>query len=83
MPHIAITMLPGRTPEQKKSLARRLRDVLSDELKIDNLQVSVSIEDLPMEGWSKFLSDLPQESIMIPEERRNDLNSNTSNCRCS
>lgn len=56
MPHIAITMLPGRTPEQKKSLARKLREVLSEELNVDNLLVSVSVSDLPIEGWGGGIS---------------------------
>lgn len=81
MPHIAITMLPGRTPEQKKSLARKLREVLSEELNVDNLLVSVSVSDLPIEGWGEFLGQLPQESIIIPEEKNE--NQAFSNCRCS
>lgn len=81
MPHIAITMLPGRTPEQKKSLARKLREVLCQELEVDNLLVSVSVSDLPFEGWSEFLGDLPEESIIIPEECNDEKDFN--HCRCS
>lgn len=81
MPHIAVTMLPGCTPEQKKTLARKLRNVLSQELELENIQVSVSVEDLPFEGWGKFLNDLPQESIIIPEERGG--NDASGRCRCS
>lgn len=74
-------MLPGRTPEQKRSLARKLQHVLSRELELENIQVSVSVEDLPFEGWGKFLNDLSQESIMIPEEK---CGSDVFNdCRCS
>lgn len=81
MPHIAVTMLPGRTPEQKRSLARKLQQVLSRELELENMQVSVSVEDLPFEGWGEFLNDLPQESILIPEETSgSDL---FNDCRCS
>lgn len=81
MPHIAVTMLPGRTPEQKKTLARKLRNVLSQELELENIQVSVSVEDLPFEGWGKFLNDLPQKSIIIPEEKGG--NDASGRCRCS
>lgn len=81
MPHIAVTMLPGRTPEQKRSLARKLQHVLSRELELENIQVSVSVEDLPFEGWGKFLNDLPQDSILIPEEKSGSDVFN--DCRCS
>lgn len=81
MPHIAVTMLPGRTPEQKKTLARKLQHVLSQELELENMQVSVSVEDLPFEGWGKFLNDLPQESILIPEEKGG--NDAFGHCKCS
>lgn len=67
MPHITITLLPGRTPEQKKSLARRLKEVLACELDINPVIVSVSVKDLPMEGWNGFLANLPEDEIVIPE----------------
>lgn len=67
MPHITITLLPGRTPEQKKSLARRLKEVLACELDINPVIVSVSVKDLPMEGWNGFLTNLPEDEIVIPE----------------
>lgn len=67
MPHITITLLPGRTPEQKKSLARRLKEVLACELDINPVIVSVSVKDLPIEGWNGFLENLPEDEIFIPE----------------
>jgi len=43
MPHIAITMLPGRGKEVKKKLAENIRQFLSQELDIDKNIISVSI----------------------------------------
>lgn len=63
-------MLPGRTPEQKKSLARKLKEALACQLGIDPVIVSVSVKDLPMENWNGFLADLPDNEIIIPENEK-------------
>lgn len=76
-------MLPGRTPAQKKSLARKLREVLSQELDVDKMIVSVSVNDLPMEGLDKFLTELPDDSIIIPEEKNDDEKCKKGSCCCS
>ncbi len=82
MPHIAITMLPGRTPEQKKSLACRLREALASELGVDKLLVSVSVEDLALENWDGFLKGLPDDSILIPETDKEDEKFKNRTCNC-
>ena len=75
-------MLPGRTPEQKKNLARKLREALSVELGVDKLIVSVSIEDVDLSNWEGFMQRIPDHSIIIPEENKDDENSKKCNCCC-
>lgn len=63
MPHIAITMLPGRSEDIKKNLALKVRKFLSQELNVDKRIVSVSIEDVPLEHWEKSMERIHQESM--------------------
>ena len=49
MPHVAITMIPGRDEETKLALAKKTQEFLVGELGIDSKFVSVSIQDIPME----------------------------------
>lgn len=51
IPHIDITMIPGRDDETKKEIALKVQRFLSEELNIDKKFVSVSIEDIPKEDW--------------------------------
>ncbi len=46
--HIAITTLPGYTPEEKKRLARALKEMAAS-VGVASFTVSVSVKDLPME----------------------------------
>lgn len=71
MPHVCIGMMPGRTPEQKKSLARKIRDLIASELHVDKMIISVSVEDVELSGWNEFMQKIPDDSIVIPEEINN------------
>jgi len=82
MPHVIIGMLPGRTPEQKKSLARKLRDLVAAELAVDKMIVSISIEDVPVADWDRFMEKVPDHSILIPEENNDDEKYKTCSCPC-
>lgn len=68
MPHVAITMLPGRDLEKKKALARKIRQFVAEELHVDPLIVSVSVEDVPIEKWDESMKRIPDDSILIPEQ---------------
>lgn len=70
MTHISIGILPGQSKEQKKHLAHKLREVMATEMKIDKVFVSVSIEDLELKQWDEFLKRIPDETIIIPQEKR-------------
>ena len=62
MPHIAITMIPGRDDKTKAELAKKVQQLLIDELGVQPKFVSVSIEDIPMADWAdsmkRFSSDI-------------------------
>ena len=54
MPHIAISMYPGRSREEKAAL-------VSEELKKDPKVVTVSVHDVPAEKWQEHLDAIPGE----------------------
>lgn len=55
MPHVAITMIPGRDDATKRALAQKTQELLVQELGIDPKFVPVSIQDVPMENWQKSM----------------------------
>ena len=46
MPHIQITLTKGRTTEQKRRLAKRIADVLSEEMQADPRNISLSLVEV-------------------------------------
>ena len=65
MPHIAITMLPGRSKETKELLAECIRKLLSNELYVNQDLISVSIEDVSLEDWKKTMTKIAPETLYI------------------
>lgn len=65
MPHVAITMIPGRDNETKNTLAQKIQALLVKELDIDPKFVSVSIQDVPMENWQENMAQYPDESLFV------------------
>lgn len=65
MPHIAITMIPGRDKEVKKALALKVQELLVSELKIDPKFVSVSIQDIPMEEWENSMKKFSDDIMFV------------------
>lgn len=65
MPHIAITMIPGRDDEAKRALAKKVRASVVDELGIDPRVVSVSVEDIPREDWAKSMEPFSDEVMFV------------------
>ena len=61
MPHIAISMYPGRSREEKAALAEKVRTLVSEELKKDPKVVTVSVHDVPAEKWQEHLDTIPGE----------------------
>lgn len=66
MPHIIIKMYPGRTEETKKDIARKTRDFLMKEMKMDAKYFSVSIEEIEKENWqNKVIDKIDAKNLYI------------------
>ena len=66
MPHIAISMYPGRAEQVKRNLAQKIQDLVVMELKVDRAVVSVSVEEVAPEHWAAHLAKLPADSMLLP-----------------
>ncbi len=53
MPHIDVTMYPGRSEELKAELAENLLAAAADTLKMDKKYFSVSIEEIEKDKWDE------------------------------
>ena len=53
MPHIVVKLWPGRNEEIKRNLAKKLADLVAEELKIYIGDVSVAIEEIDRSDWGK------------------------------
>lgn len=67
MPHIDITMYPGRNNEIKNRLAEKVQQTVADELKVDKGAVSVSIEDVPKDKWDEHLKQFEKNLFIRPQ----------------
>ncbi len=65
MPHIDITMIPGRDDTVKKELAVKVQQFFSKELNIDKKFVSVSIEDVAKEEWTAHMERLKDKKMFV------------------
>jgi 4-oxalocrotonate tautomerase len=53
MPHVQITMLTGRTLDQKRRIVKRLTDVLCEELTVKPEAVVVTLIEVPRENYAR------------------------------
>lgn len=65
MPHVAITMIPGRDEDTKRALAQKTQEFLVKELGIEPKFVSVSVQDIPMEDWQKSMEQFPDDILYV------------------
>lgn len=65
MPHIDITMIPGRDDTEKKELAVKIQRFVADELGIDKKFVSVSIEDIAKENWNEHIQNMCDKKMFL------------------
>ena len=65
MPHIDITMFPGRDDETKKELALKVQKFISEELKIEEKVISVSVEDIAKEEWGKHMERFKDKNMFV------------------
>lgn len=65
MPHIAVTMIPGRNDGQKAALAQKLQDFVAEELSLDKKVVSVSVEDIQKEDWADSMKKFTDDVLFV------------------
>jgi len=53
MPHIQVTMLQGRTTEQKRKIAERMTDVLVEEAGANKDAVTVAFVEVPRDSFAR------------------------------
>jgi 4-oxalocrotonate tautomerase len=53
MPHVQITMLEGRTTEQKRRVVKRITEVLHEELGTDPQGISVALVEVPRDSYAR------------------------------
>ena len=71
MPHISVTMHPGRPRDLKERLARRLKEALIAELGCSPDVVSVSIGEVSPDSWKEHVASFPEEDVFIkPGEKQ-------------
>lgn len=65
MPHVDITMYPGRDDKTKKDIAVKIQRFLAEELKMDEKYVSVTIEDVEREKWSEHIANMKKRKVFV------------------
>ena len=65
MPHVDITMIPGRDDTAKKEIALKVQQFLAKELNIEEKFVSVSIEDIEKENWSAHMEHMKGKKMFV------------------
>lgn len=65
MPHIDITMIPGRDDRAKKEIAVKVQRFLAKELNIEEKFISVSIEDVAKEEWTAHMEKMKDKKIFV------------------
>jgi len=63
MPHIQITWVEGRTPEQKRKIAERVTAVLIEDGKAKRENIHVSFHDLAV-------TDYAEAGVLVLDQKR-------------
>ena len=53
MPHVVVKLWPGRNDEIKTNLAKKIADVVAEDLKVEIGDVSVAFEEVNREDWGE------------------------------
>ncbi len=53
MPHVQITLLKGRTTEQKRRIAERITDVLQEEAKTNRDGIVITFIDVEKDSYAR------------------------------
>ena len=68
MPHIEISMYPGRDENTKKDFAEKLRDFAAETLNVPKSAFSVSIKDVPKSEWAEHIKKYSEETFFVKNE---------------
>lgn len=69
MPHIDVSLYPGRTPEIKEDIASKIEQLFIDELGFRPDQVSVSLTDTDKETFTEdVMKRVRHEDVIIESE---------------
>jgi 4-oxalocrotonate tautomerase len=52
MAHVQITMLDGRTTEQKRRAAKRMTEVLHEELNVNPEKLTIAFVEVPRDSYA-------------------------------
>jgi 4-oxalocrotonate tautomerase len=66
MPHVLITMLKGRTAEQKRRMAERITDAIVEEGKVGRDRVNVCFVEVEGDSYSRA-GVMLSESMNVPK----------------
>ena len=53
MAHVQITMLEGRTIEQKRRAVKRITEVMKEELNVNPEKMTIAIVEVPRHGYAR------------------------------
>jgi 4-oxalocrotonate tautomerase len=63
MPHVQITWVEGRTPEQKRKIAERITGVLIEDGKAKRENIHVAFHDVPA-------TDYAEAGVLVVDQKR-------------
>ena len=63
MPHVQITWVEGRTPEQKRKIAERVTAVLIEDGKAKRENIHVSFHDVPSTNYA-------EAGVLVADQKR-------------
>lgn len=63
MPHVQITWVAGRSPEQKKKIAERITQVLVEDGRAKKENVHVAFHDVPP-------TDYAESGVIVADQKR-------------
>lgn len=65
MPHIEISMYPGRSRELKQALAEKVCLACAEALALPKSEVSVSVKDVAPENWAAAVAHIADADMFI------------------
>ncbi|MBQ9708537.1 MAG: tautomerase family protein [Firmicutes bacterium] len=69
MPHIDVSLYPGRTPEIKENIAKKIETLFIEELGFQPEHVSVSLTDTPPETFTEdVLKRVDNANVIVESE---------------